>query len=35
MEFKPLVAENLKTMDVRIFTDAPMGIKDEILSKVK
>ena len=35
MEFKPLVAQNLKTMDARIFTDAPMGIRDEILSKVK
>ena len=35
MDFKPLVAENLKTMDPRIFTDAPMGIKDEILAKAK
>ena len=35
MDFKPLVAENLKTMDPRIFVDAPMGIKDEILAKVK
>lgn len=35
MDFKPLVAENLKTMDLRIFVDAPMGIKDEILAKAK
>lgn len=33
MGFKPLVAENLKIMDERIFIDAPMGIKDEILAK--
>ena len=35
MEFTPLVSENLKLMDARIFTDAVMGIKDEILAKVK
>lgn len=35
MEFTPLVSENLKLMDARIFVDAPMGIKDEILAKVK
>ena len=35
MEFTPLIAKDLKTMDSRIFIDAPMGIKDEILSKVK
>ena len=35
MEFTPLVSENLKTMDARIFVDAPMGIKDEIMAKVK
>lgn len=35
MDFKPLVAENLKTMDLRIFVDAPMGIKDEIMAKAK
>ena len=35
MEFMPLVARNLKIMDSRIFIDAPMGIKDEILAKVK
>jgi propionate CoA-transferase len=26
MEFKPLIAEDLKEMDPRIFTDAPMGL---------
>ncbi len=33
MEFKPLVAKDLKTMDARIFVDKPMGIKDEIRVK--
>ena len=35
MEFTPLVSENLKLMDARIFADEIMGIKDEILAKVK
>ncbi|WP_026895591.1 acyl CoA:acetate/3-ketoacid CoA transferase [Clostridiisalibacter paucivorans] len=26
MEFKPLISENLKEMDTKIFTDEPMGI---------
>ena len=26
MEFKPVISANLKTMDKRLFTDAPMGI---------
>lgn len=26
MEFKPMISENLKEMDPRIFTDAPMGM---------
>ncbi|BAF59952.1 MAG: acyl CoA:acetate/3-ketoacid CoA transferase [Pelotomaculum sp.] len=33
MEFKPLIAPDLKLMDPRIFRDAPMGIKEEILAK--
>jgi propionate CoA-transferase len=33
MEFKPIVAKDLKTMDPRIFVDAPMKIKDEIIAK--
>ncbi|MHC1724592.1 MAG: acyl CoA:acetate/3-ketoacid CoA transferase [Syntrophobacteraceae bacterium] len=34
MDFKPLVAPELKQMDARIFnTRTPMGIKSEILSK--
>lgn len=33
MEFKPIIAEDLKTMDPRIFTEGPMGIRDEILAK--
>lgn len=35
MDFAPLVSENLKLMDARIFVDAPMGLKEEILAKVK
>ncbi len=27
MDFKPLIAENLKLMDARIFADAPMGLQ--------
>jgi propionate CoA-transferase len=27
MEFKPIIADNLKEMDARIFKDAPMGLK--------
>ncbi len=34
MEWKPLIASDLKSMDPRIFREAtPMGIKEEILSK--
>ncbi|MDX9872427.1 MAG: acyl CoA:acetate/3-ketoacid CoA transferase [Clostridia bacterium] len=33
MAFPPLVSSDLKLMDVRIFTDAPMGIREEILNK--
>jgi len=35
MEYKPLIAPDLKQMDARIFMDAPMGIKDQILAKAK
>lgn len=35
MEYKPLIASDLKQMDARIFVDAPMGIKEQILAKVK
>lgn len=31
MEFKPIVADNLKEMDSKIFKPEPMGIKGEIL----
>ena len=33
MGFQPRIAEDLKLMDQRIFTDAPMGIRDEILAE--
>ena len=33
MGFQPRIAEDLKLMDQRIFTDAPMSIRDEILAK--
>jgi propionate CoA-transferase len=35
MDFKPHIAKDLKTMDPRIFGEGPMGIRDEILAKVK
>lgn len=35
MEFKPLVAKDLKLMDARIFAPEPMGIKDEIRVKAQ
>lgn len=35
MEFKPVVAPDLKLMDERIFKDEPMGIYDEIMAKAK
>jgi len=35
MEFKPLIAKDLKTMDPRIFSEGPMGIRDEIINKEK
>ncbi len=35
MDFKPVIASDLKTMDPRIFSEkTPMGIKKEILAKV-
>jgi Acyl CoA:acetate/3-ketoacid CoA transferase len=33
MEFRPIISPNLKPMDARLFNEAVMGIKDEILSK--
>jgi len=33
MEFKPLISDNLQEMDPRIFRDAKMQIRDEIMSK--
>ena len=33
MEFRPAISPNLKTMDERIFCDAPMGLRSEILAK--
>lgn len=35
MEFKPIISPDLKSMDPRIFRDAPMGIKEEIRAKSK
>ena len=29
MEFKPLIAQNLKTMDMRVFREGRLGIKEE------
>ena len=29
MEFKPYIAEDLKLMDARLFTDEIMGLKEE------
>ena len=33
MAFKPIISPQLKLMDARLFNEAVMGIKDEILSK--
>ncbi len=33
MEFTPNIADNLKTMDARIFHDAPMKLMEEFLAK--
>ena len=33
MSFKPLISDNLKTMDTRIFKDEKMNIKEEFLNK--
>lgn len=33
MEFMPIIAEDLKLMDERIFREQPMGIYEEIMSK--
>lgn len=30
MAFRPIVSENLKQMDARIFSDQPMGLKNEV-----
>ena len=30
MDFKPRIATPLKTMDVRIFQDRPMGLRETI-----
>lgn len=35
MEFKPLIAKDLKAMDSRIFAEGPMGIRDEIVNRGK
>lgn len=35
MDFKPNIAPNLKVMDERIFNDAPMNMRSEILAKKK
>ena len=35
MAFKPAISPNLKLMDARLFNEAVMGIKDEVLSKAK
>jgi propionate CoA-transferase len=33
MEYKPLIAPNVKLMDARLFQEGTMGIKPEILKK--
>jgi propionate CoA-transferase len=35
MDFTPAIAADLREMDSRIFRDAPMGIKEEFLSRSK
>lgn len=35
MQFRPLIAPDLKIMDERIFLDKPMGIREEIIAKVE
>jgi len=35
MEFTPQISPNLKEMDLRIFREEPMGIREEILKKRK
>ena len=32
MEFRPAISPNLKTMDARIFSDEPMGLRNDILN---
>jgi propionate CoA-transferase len=32
MDFVPIVAENLRRMDARIFQDDPMGLKEDLLT---
>ena len=33
MEFRPRISPQLKEMDLRLFAEAPMGIREEILSR--
>ena len=33
MDFKPHISPNLKLMDARIFIDAPMNLRPEIMAK--
>lgn len=35
MDFKPIISKDLKTMDMRLFTDGPMNIYDEWMAKSK
>jgi propionate CoA-transferase len=35
MEYRPLIAPEVKLMDSRLFQEGPMGIKPEILKKAK
>jgi len=35
MDVTPAIAADLREMDSRIFRDAPMGIKEELLSRSK
>jgi acyl CoA:acetate/3-ketoacid CoA transferase len=33
MDFKPHISPNLRLMDERIFRDAPMNLKPEIMAR--
>jgi propionate CoA-transferase len=35
MDFRPAVSPLLKLMDARIYLDAPMGLRDEMLLPVR